>query len=268
MQTTGRSLIPGAAVLVLLLIVLTPSALLAQEAPSESVADAAAPRPDADGFDRAAELDRQVPFVRNGGVLNQGEVAFVASFDAALLPPPLMISIQYGLLYWLTLGVEVGANVGVVQALFHVRSELYRHVRSERFFWGNAMRTGFKSHQIDINDELAFDDVSWILTYENSFAVRLGRDRRHALYLSTILYIDFDITNRDRQVDWYLIPASLGYEAVLGRQGNFFIEVGMAYSINGTETPHGLLYEGDWFPMGSLGVAYRSEGPRTALDRW
>jgi hypothetical protein len=208
----------------------------------------------------------QVPTVRNGGVLNTRETAFVAYVDGQLLPPALMMSVQHGLSYWVTLGVDVGGGYGTFQALLRLRMENLPPIANHRFFWGGHIRTGFKRQVVDISQDLAFEDVSWVLTYENTFSVRLGAQRRHVLYLDTIFYVDFDLTNSGRQVDLYLVPAVLGYEVVIGAQWNFFIEAGFAWSINGTETRYGLLYAGDVFPVATIGFAYRFPGHRTALD--
>lgn len=208
----------------------------------------------------------QIPTARNGGILNAGETAYLVYVDAQLFPMPVMFSIQHGFTYWMTLGIDVGGGLGTFQALLHARLENLPPIGNHRFFWGGHIRTGYKQQSWDSGPELTFDDVSWILTYENTFSVRLGDSRRHVLYLDTIFYADFDVTRSDRQVDMYLIPASLGYEVVLGANWNFYIEAGFIYSINGTQTRYGTLYEGEFFPVGAIGFAYRQRGERSALD--
>lgn len=224
---------------------------------------------EAEGDDDDGGLEHpgnQIPAVRNGGVLNPGETAWVVYLDGQLLPPALMLSVQHGVSYWITLGADLGGGYGIFQALLRVRMENMPPLWNHRFFWGGHIRTGFKQHQIDLGQGLAFDDLSWIITYENSFALRLGAERRHILYLDTVFYADFDITRRDRQVDLYLMPVMLGYELVVDEHYNFFVELGMGYSFNGTETSQGLLYARTWFPMAALGFAYRQRGRVSALD--
>lgn len=208
----------------------------------------------------------QVPTVRNGGVLNAGETAYIFYIDGQLFPPVPMLSVQHGLTYWATLGVDVGGGYGTFQALLHARLENLPPIGNHRFFWGGHVRTGYKQQVLDLGPNLAYDDVSWILTYENTFSIRVGPQRRHVLYLDTIFYADFDLLRRGRQVDLFLLPAVLGYEFVIGDQWNFFVEAGFVWCINGTETPRGLLYEGDLFPVATIGFANRTRGPRSALD--
>ena len=88
--------------------------------------------------------------------------------------------------------------------------------------------------------------------------MRLGDRRQLALYLSPMIYADVDLrTDPRRQTDLYLAPATVGFELLLGRGASVFAEIGPVWGINGTETNKGVLYEGDWFPVGQLGAAVR-----------
>ncbi len=209
---------------------------------------------------------RQPSFIRGGGMLNKREHALVFYLDGDLIPQPLMIGYRYGLLYWIDVGLDIGADYGAAQALAHFRIENIKTRRSEAFFWANAFKFGYKHHAIDLQDDLRFDDDGLVLSVENSLAYRLGEERRSVLYLLSTFYVEWDMhANTDRQTDLYLIPASLGIEAMVGDHANFFLELGMAYSINGTEFADGsTLYEGDWFPVFKLGTALRT-GSKTAV---
>jgi hypothetical protein len=118
----------------------------------------------------------------------------------------------------------------------------------------------------ETNEDLFFEDTSWILTFENTFAFRFGRHRRRVIYINTEVYGDFDLMGRGYQTDGYVAPAILGFETILGRNWNFFIEAGVIISLNGWQTSRGIISAGgDFFPMGSIGFAYRWGGVRTAL---
>jgi hypothetical protein len=215
------------------------------------------------------ERRRQVPFVRNGGNLNRKETAIVAYADADLFPPAVMLGIQRGIYYWLTLGLDVGGDMGVFQALLRIKQEMARTRGSNFFFWGWHIRTGYKYVDIDfrdINEDLYFQDNSWIISFENAFAFRFGNHRRRVIYVNTIFYTDFDLTGRGWQTDLYLFPATIGFETIVGKQWNFFLEAGTIISLNGWETDLGIISaNGDFFPAGQLGFAYRFGGVRTLL---
>ena len=225
------------------------------------------------------DLRRQVPFFRDGGVLNRKETAVGLYVDGDLFPPAVMASIQRGIFYWLTLGLDVGGDMGVFQALLRIKQEMARSRRNNAFFWGWHIRTGYKYVNVDLRDSLGqntdmrFDDNSWVLGFQNTFSYRFGNHRRRSIYLTTQLYWDFDLRGKGLQTDFYVYPATLGFETILGRSWNFFVEGGLILSINGwqlsdgTKMPHGA--NNDMFPTASLGFAYRFGGVRTLLpENW
>jgi hypothetical protein len=195
--------------------------------------------------------------VENGGILNRGQHAVVLYLDAELLLPPITAGYRYGVLSWLELGLDVGANEGLIQGLLHARARLYESPRSRRLFVGLRVRTGPKYHLLELSQKILFDDRSWVVAGELSLAVRLGDRRQLALYLSPMFYADVDLRTPQRQTDLYLAPATVGFELLLGQGASVFGEIGPVWGINGTETHRGKLYEGDWFPVGQLGVAVR-----------
>jgi hypothetical protein len=207
---------------------------------------------------------RQPSFVSNGGMLAKNEHAFIAYVDATVLPPAVMAGYRYGIFYWWDVGLEIGGSHGVFQALLHLKMENLKTFETELFFWANRIRTGFKHHEYGYTDELLFEDRSWIFSFDNTFSFRLGSMRRQALYLTSTLYIDIDLHTPRRQTDYYVMPAMLGFETMIGSTANFFVEAGFAISLNGMQTHAGILYTGDLFPVATLGVAYRT-GERTAI---
>lgn len=216
------------------------------------------------------EMRKQVPFVRNGGVLNRKETAIVGYVDGDLFPPAVMASIQRGLFYWLTVGLDVGGNYGVFQALLRIKQEMARTRTTNFFFWGWHIRTGYKYVNVDFTDTLSdvwrFDDNSWVLSFENVFAFRFGNHRRRTLYINSQVYWDFDLRGENRQTDFYVYPATIGFESIVGENWNVFVEAGVIISINGWETDQGIISgNGDVFPTASFGFAYRFGGVRTAL---
>lgn len=259
------------AILAILLIGHTlSSSVSASEAP-DGPAPKAYPREEMPGNQRITwEKRRQVPYVRSGGVLNRKETALVAYVDGDLFPPAVMASIQRGIFYWLTLGLDVGGDYGVFQALIRIKQEMARTRRTNFFFWGWHIRTGYKYADIDftdaISEEWRFDDNSWILSFENVFAFRFGNHRRRVIYISSQFYLDFDLRREDRQTDRYVFPATIGFESIIGDNWNFYFEGGLIMSLNGWETDQGVIKpNGDTFPTASFGVAYRFGGVRTAL---
>lgn len=208
---------------------------------------------------------RQPSFVSHAGTLNKNEHAAVLTVDGEVLPPAVMLGYRYGLLYWWEIGADVGGDYGVFQALLHMKMENYKTAESERFYWGTSYKTGFKHHVAELTEKARFDDRSWVVLFENSFALRLGDARDKSIYLVTQFYIDLDLHEDRRQTDYYVAPALFGFESVLGSYSNLFIQAGAAYSINGMEMADGeILYEGDWFPVVQLGFGYRT-GDRTAI---
>ena len=229
------------------------------------------PRDEMPGNQRITwEKRRQVPYVRSGGVLNRKETAVVAYMDGDLFPPAVMASIQRGIFYWLTVGVDVGGNYGVFQALLRIKQEMARTRRTNFFFWGWHVRTGYKYVDVDLRDQISeewrFDDNSWILSLENVFAFRFGSYRRRVIYISSQFYLDFDLRNENRQTDRYVFPATIGFETIIKDHWNFYFETGLIISLNGWETDQGVIKaNGDTFPTASFGFAYRFGGVRTAL---
>jgi hypothetical protein len=116
-----------------------------------------------------------------------------------------------------------------------------------------------------MGDNLYFDDNSWVYDFQNGFAFRFGQKKEKAIYLTTRFYIDQDMRSANLRNDYYFMPGIVGFETIIGKYGNFFVDAGAAWSINGMETPdRGVLYEGDWFPIMKLGFAVRT-GDRTAI---
>ncbi|MBN2531214.1 MAG: hypothetical protein JXR76_32830 [Deltaproteobacteria bacterium] len=209
---------------------------------------------------------RQPSFVSHAGILNKNEHAAVLTVDGELLPPAILAGYRYGLFYWWEAGFDVGGDYGVFEALAHMKMEYFKTAKSERFYWGGTYKTGYKHHKVDFKEDvLEFDDRSWIVSLENSFALRFGKTRQKSLYLATQFYIDYDLHAKHRQTDYYVAPALLGWENTIGNHGNFFIHAGMVYAINGMEMPSDrILYEGDWFPIVQFGFGLRS-GDKTAI---
>jgi hypothetical protein len=208
---------------------------------------------------------KQPSFISGAGVLNKNEHAFLLSLDGDLLPPAVMLGYRYGLFYWWDVGVDVGGDKGVFQALARTRMENLKTRKSERFFWSNEFTAGYKLHEATFNKNLRFDDRSLIASVDNSLSYRIGALRNQALYLLTVFYLDYDLHQPRRQTDYYLMPAILGFETMIGEHGSFFIELGAAYSINGMQLADNIrLYEKSWFPVFKIGIALRS-GAKTAV---
>lgn len=223
-----------------------------------------------DGGDDYSEQDNQevnlkhiqIPFIRNGGILNQNEHALILYVDADVLPPAFMIEYQYGLLWWMTLGLEIGGDAGVFQAMMNFDMELFK-TKNNFFFWDFLIRTGYKYHRFVFNQDLIFDDISWVLSGEMSASLRLGKNKNHNLYYKLIYYVDFDLRGEGRQIDHYITPVMFGYEVLLRHNINLFAEIGWMYSINGQEVYDNnimetrILYAKSGFPVAKLGLALR-----------
>ena len=223
------------------------------------------------------ERRRQVPFVRDGGVLNRKETAVLLYVDGDLFPPAIMASIQRGIFYWLTLGLDVGGDAGVFQAMLRIKQEMARARRTQSFLWGWHLRTGYKYVNVDFRDSMGqdtvmrFDDNSWVLSFQNVFSFRFGNHKRRSIYLTSELYWDFDLRGKGLQTDFYFFPAKVGFETVVGLHWNFFIEGGVIWSVNGWQLSDGTVLsgDGDLFATASMGFAYRFGGVRTALpENW
>lgn len=193
--------------------------------------------------------------VENGGMVGHGASAMVLYLDAELLLPPLTVGFRHGLFPWLELGIDVGAHKGLIQGLVHAKVRIYESPISRRFFLGARLRTGPKFHQLQLSEELIFDDLGWVLAGSVAVAVRFGSRRQAAIYLSSIFYAEVDLHTPTRQTDLFWVPASVGLEYLLGRGVSVFFELGPVWMINGTETADQVLYDGAWFPVGQLGVA-------------
>jgi hypothetical protein len=204
-------------------------------------------------------IRQQPSFVSDAGTLNKNEHAVLFTINGDVLPPALMVGYRYGLYYWWDIGLEVGGDYGVFQALFHTKFENWKTIDTERFYWGARLNTGYKQHQPDLTDQMYFDDNSWVYELTNTLSLRFGREMRRAFYLNTSFYIDQDIRGEGRQTDYYFRPAVLGFETVLKKHGNFFLEAGVVWSINGMETDRGVEYDNSWFPVARLGFAIRTD---------
>lgn len=208
---------------------------------------------------------KQPSFVSGGGLLNKNEHSLLLYADGDLLPPAFMLGYRYGILYWWNFGIDVGGNKGVFQALLRTRMENLKSRKTERFFWSNQLSGGFKYHKMSFSDDVLFDDRSLVGIIDNSLGLRLGSTRNKVIYLLSIFYLDYDIHSPKRQTDYYLIPAMAGFETMIGEHASFFVETGLAYSINGMQlADNEVLYEKSWFPTAKIGVAWRS-GNKTAI---
>lgn len=208
---------------------------------------------------------KQPSFVRGGGLLNKNEHSLLLHLDGDLLPPAIMMSYSYGLLYWWNAGVDFGGNRGVFQALVRTRMENLKSRKTERLFWSNQISAGFKHHEMSFSDDLQFDDQSLVGIIDNSLGFRFGSMKSKVLYLLTIFYLDYDIHTPRRQTDYYFFPAMIGFEAMIGEHASFFVETGAVYSTTGMQmADNRVLYKKDWFPTVKIGVAWRS-GKKTAI---
>ncbi|HON11234.1 MAG TPA: hypothetical protein PLE24_10240 [Chitinispirillaceae bacterium] len=208
---------------------------------------------------------RQPSFVRGGGLLNKKEHSLMLYADADVLPPAFTLGYRYGILYWWNIGIDLGGNNGVFQSIIRTRIENIKTRKSEFFFWSNEFSGGFKRHQADFGENTRFDDLSLVGTIDNSLGFRFGQTREKVLYLLTVFYTDYDIHKPRRQTDYYLIPAIAGFEMVIGKHSNVFIETGAAYSLNGMElADKSIAFEKSWFPVARAGVAFRT-GSKTAV---
>lgn len=202
---------------------------------------------------------KQPSFIRGGGSLARHEHAFVFYLDGDVIPFTPVFGYRWGWLFFWDWGIDIHLNSGVFQAMLHTRAENFKTKKSEFFFWANAIKSGYKYHNFDFNEDLRFDDKSWLTIIENSFGFRLGAQRRKVIYLNTLLYIDYDLHTPQRQTDYYITPIVLGFEAMAGEHGSFFAELGIMYGITGMEFGDGTyLYKKDWFPVFKIGTALRS----------
>ncbi len=182
--------------------------------------------------------------------------AFSLTVDAELLLPPILLGYRYAFHPRLELGWDLGGNYGLFEVLLHAKTR-FLETADHRFFWGSRLRTGYKDHHwSSAGEAIVFDDRSWVFSFDNILAYRLGRQRNKAFYLNTTFYIDLDLRTPHRQTDFYLVPAALGYEMNLALHFNIFVELGLGIALNGTETYKGVLYKGDLFPLGKLGGAF------------
>lgn len=206
---------------------------------------------------------KQPSFVENGGMLRKNEHALLVYVDGTLIPPAIMFAYRYGIFFWWDIGFDIGGNYKVFQAYLHMKMENFKTKKSEFFIWSNRFKTGYKYHMIDITDTLIFDDKSWVFIIDNNFGFRLGKEKDKVIYLTTQFYIDMDLREPKRQSDYYLTPAILGFEAMLNKYLNFYIEAGITISLNGSETHAGLMYDNDIFPIGKIGISFHT-GDKTA----
>jgi hypothetical protein len=207
---------------------------------------------------------KQPSFVEKGGMMNKNEHAFILYADGAFLPPAIMLGYRYGINYWWEIGFDAGGDYGLFQALFHTKMEMFKTRKTELFFWALQLKFGYKYHKFELNKDNYFDDKSLVLQLDNSLAIRLGKKRDKVLYYDTLFYVDIDLHSPRRQTDFYIGPVILGYEMMIGKFLSFFIEAGWIISLNGMETDKGLYYDGDSFPVGKIGIAFRT-GERTAI---
>jgi hypothetical protein len=208
---------------------------------------------------------RQPSFVRGAGLLNKNEHALLVYADADVLPPAFTLQYRYGMFYWWDAGVDVGADAGVFQAFVRTRMENLKTRRSEAFLWSNEFSFGYKYHHVNFRDSLRFDDNSLVFTADNSFAWRMGSQRRTALYVLTVFYEDYDVHVPKRRTDYYLMPVILGLETMMSDRMNFFVEAGEAYGFNGMQFADGSTrYARQWFPTARIGIALRT-GSSTAV---
>ena len=202
-----------------------------------------------------AQAQARPSLVSAAGTIASGDHALVVTLDGQVLLPALMLGYRYGAADWLELGIDVGASVGLFQSFAQAKAAIYRSP-GERIFVGARLYSGYKIHDYEIGSIIA-DDNSWGSAIEPSLAVRFGDRKRRALYFSALFYVDFDLRSPRRQTDLYLLPAIVGFESLIGTRFNFYVEAGLALSLNGTETPKGVLYAGDAFPVVKAGLAWR-----------
>lgn len=204
-----------------------------------------------------------LPFIFGGGLLRENEHAVGIYFDVAFLPPALMLSYQYGMYYWLNIGLDIGGNWGIFQALINIKQEMFRSRKTDIFYLGWNIKTGYKQHQAYLTKNLRFDDVSWVLILDNVLSFRIGQDKKkqkNAITITTEFYWDYDLRGKKIQNDFYFAPATIGYERILGKYGNFHIEAGAVYTKTGSQmgASSEIIYKKSWFAAGKIGFGFRT----------
>lgn len=192
-------------------------------------------------------------FVSKAGTLDKDIFVLFFYIDGDVLPPAIMGGIQYGISEWVTIGFDIGGDYGVFQTLINTRLQILNS--AETFFIGLHAKTGFKYHVAEFSPELRFDDVSWIINADITLSFRLTEHKDRALYFNLAFYTDIDLRNPQRQTDYYVTPALLGYESYFSNTVRFFLEGGWMYSINGQEMSDGtVLYEKQGFAVFKFGI--------------
>lgn len=215
---------------------------------------------------QTTEVSLKQPSFINAGNLNKNEHAIVIWADMYVLPPMIMASYLYGVTDWFDCGIDAGGSKGMTNASLSLKMKILKS-NDERVFWGFNVTTGYqylKVNYTNINPELRYDDNSWIIIPETTFAIRLGKERNYALYIKGGSQIDIDLRKPQRQTDYY-IQGLVGFETSFANHANFFLEGGLAYSFTGWETRSRkfgfnmkeYMYRNAWYGVFKLGFAYR-----------
>ena len=150
--------------------------------------------------------------------------------------------------------------------------------RTNFFFWGWHIRTGFKYVNIDFtdtNEDLALRGHLVDSRFREHLRLSL-RPTPAARLLH--LYRGLRRLRPDpfkvEQTDAYISPATLGFETILGRNWNFFVELRVIISLNGWETSRGVISDdgrlsspSDSWALPIAGVAFGRRSPRTGATR-
>ena len=185
-------------------------------------------------------------FSQKAGMIETGTHSFYArTNDEFTSFSTLLIGYRYGLSDYFHIGVEAGVGIQTYLGSLITHIKLFES-KNHRFFIGLRTRTGFKYQQTELsfkvqdesnpggpNDIIIDEDRLGIsLAPDLTFAIRLGDDKRVALYYT--LYPMFDFELRGGPTEIMFAPVHLGFEVRFKRNPSwsFALDMGFFFPLN------------------------------------
>ncbi len=205
-----------------------------------------------------SESSDDVYFSQKGGMHPVGSHSFYfRTNDEFTGFSTLLLGYRYGLSEYFQFAIEGGVGINTYLASIVLHLKLYES-DSNFLFIGLRSRNGFKYQNVFIrlgNAVLDDNRLGFFTAFDLTFALRLGSDKRFALYYSLYPMFDFDITGQPTEI--YFSPIHLGYEVRFRKnpKWSFAIEAGYFFAVN--DVP-----DTSWFNfpnLGNMGFYYRSK---------
>lgn len=179
-------------------------------------------------------------FHQKGGMLNKGQWSFYfRTNDEYTSFSTLLLGFRLGHNKWFQTAYEGGLGISTYLFNYLMYFRVYSS-KNDRFFAGLRLRSGYKWQSTDIdwfeNDHIKTRRSSLYTAPELTFSFRVGKEKRHSIFLTTYFRFDYSFLKRQGYSPWniWAAPVHLGYEFRFKKHKNwsFAFDTGFYLPVN------------------------------------